>query len=362
MIGAPESFRRRILRWYRQSRRALPWRVPLGAPRDARPDPYYVLVSEAMLQQTQVNTVIPYFRTFIEAYPSIADLAAAGEQDVLRRWQGLGYYSRARNLRAAARTVMQDFGGEVPRTAEQLRRLPGVGRYTAGAIASLAFDERAAILDGNVARVLCRIDRIESDPRQRATQEQLWARAEQLLPRRSAGDFNSSLMELGATICTPRNPRCDACPVRAHCAARAAGVQPHIPPPRRREPSPLLRRCTFAIERRGRWLIEQRPASGRWASLWQFLTIEPDEQAVSADWISRRLSLEVAPPRELGVVRHVLTHRRYEFAVYGCRAIGAEKINGTRQWVRLRDLRDYPMSRPHVRIAQMLSSSMSSDE
>src|SRR5688500_13285875 len=191
---------RRLTEWYRRTRRDLPWRVPPGA----RPDPYHVLVSEAMLQQTQVATVVPYFRRFIERFPTIADLARADEQDVLRMWQGLGYYTRARNLRAAAQAVVRDFGGELPRDLDSLLRLPGVGRYTAGAVATLAFDEPAAIVDGNVVRVICRLDRFESDPREKATSELIWRRAEQIVPARRAGDFNSALMELGATICTPR--------------------------------------------------------------------------------------------------------------------------------------------------------------
>src|SRR5215217_6045994 len=190
MLGSPATFARRLLRWYDKCRRNLPWRPDPAAGR-ARVDPYHVLVSEAMLQQTQVATVIPYFNRFVARLPTLADLAAADEQDVLRLWQGLCYYSRARNLQAAARRVVCEHGGELPREVDQLLKLPGVGRYTAGAVASIPFGRRAPILDGNMLRVLCRIDKIATDPRQRETQNLLWRRAEALLPRTRAGEFNS---------------------------------------------------------------------------------------------------------------------------------------------------------------------------
>ena len=183
MIGNARDIRRRLLSWYDRHRRELPWRTQRGS-HAATLDPYHVLVSEAMLQQTQVATVIPYFKRFLKRFPTFASLAQADEQEVLRLWQGLGYYSRARNLQCAARRVMQEHGGQLPRSVQKLRDLPGVGRYTAGAIASIAFDCRAPIVDGNVARVLCRIDRIETDPRERQTQQLLWRRAEEILPRR----------------------------------------------------------------------------------------------------------------------------------------------------------------------------------
>src|SRR5687768_16089198 len=218
MMGLAPTFARRLLRWYDKCRRDLPWRPDPAAGRP-RVDPYHVLVSEAMLQQTQVATVVPYFNRFIARFPTLADLAGADEQEVLRLWQGLGYYSRARNLQAAARKVVAEYGGELPRERDRLLTLPGVGRYTAGAVASIAFDRRAPILDGNVIRVLCRIDKIQSDPRDRSTQDLLWRRAEEVLPARRAGAFNSALMELGATVCTPRSPQCLLCPVREHCEA-----------------------------------------------------------------------------------------------------------------------------------------------
>src|SRR3954454_15459231 len=330
MLGSSQTFARRLLRWYDSARRDLPWRT-VGP--DGRPDPYHVLVSEAMLQQTQVATVIPYFNRFIARFGSFRELAAADEQDVLRMWQGLGYYSRARNLQAAARKVVDDFAGELPRDVEGLLQLPGVGRYTAGAVASIAFGGRAPILDGNVIRVLCRIDKIAADPREKETQAVLWARAEAILPKSRLGDFNSALMELGALVCTPRAPQCLICPVREHCEARQAGVQEQIPGPRKAKETPLLERRVFCIERAGRWLIEQRPAKGRWAGMWQFVTVDAPPTAAALEPLPRGIS----PPRPIGEVTHGLTHRRYHFQVFACTASAKPRADadGPRKWVTL---------------------------
>src|SRR5437868_8235337 len=254
MLSNTIDFQRSLLRWYTTHRRDLPWRVARKNPASAKPDPYYVLVSEAMLQQTQVATVIPYFNHFMDAYPTLRDLADANEQEVLRLWQGLGYYSRARNLLATAKILVEQKIGQIPASVNELLELPGIGRYTAGAIASLAFETRAPILDGNVTRVICRLDLICDDPKDPRVRENLWTRAEQLLPKKRIGDFNSALMELGATICTPRAPKCLLCPVQKHCAAFAAGVVEKIPPPSAKKIRPIERRLTLAISYKDHWL------------------------------------------------------------------------------------------------------------
>ena len=350
VLDSPAAFARRLLAWYDRSHRKLPWRVsPADHGGRAAADPYHVLVSEAMLQQTQVATVVPYFNRFIERFPTLADLAAADEQEVLRLWQGLGYYSRARNLRAAARKVVNDYAGQLPQHRDELLKLPGVGRYTAGAVASIAFDRRAAILDGNVMRVLCRVDRVHADSRDRATHDLLWRRAEEILPRRRAGAFNSALMELGATVCTPRSPQCLICPVQEHCEAFATGVQDQIPPPRKAKQTPLLRRRTFCIRRGDRWLIEQRPDRGRWAGMWQFVTLR-EEQANPV------LPVRTTAPRALGIVTHGLTHRRYEFDVFDCEASGEDEPSAlpARVWTTLEGLNAYPLPRPHLKMVELL--------
>ena len=354
MIGSARDFRRRLIDWYRAHRRDLPWRVPRSAHPAARPDPYHVLASEAMLQQTQVATVIPYFQRFITEFPTISALAAADRDDVLRLWQGLGYYRRAHLLLAAARWAAEAHGGAVPDDLNLLSAMPGVGRYTAGAIASLAFNQRAPILDGNVARVICRIDKIETDPREAVTRAVLWRRAEELLPHESCGDFNSGLMELGATVCTPRQPKCEECPVRRHCRARADGVQDRIPLPRISRATPLIRRWTFCVRSGEDYLIERRPLTGRWSGMWQFVTIAPVKSPAVV--LRALLKRESSPPRRIATFDHALTHRRYRFAVFTSEtkrrcAVRAEL---ERAWVNLRALDEYALPTPHVRIASML--------
>ena len=361
MLGRSYNFARRLLAWYDRSRRDLPWRVPPGSSRDACPDAYHVLVSEAMLQQTQVATVIPYFDRFLRQFPTVADLAAADEQVVLRAWQGLGYYSRARNLRAAAQAIVRSHGGRVPETVEALRALPGVGAYTAGAVASIAYNCRAPIVDGNVARVLCRVDRLETDPRDKATLQVLWRRAEEVLPRERTGDFNSSLMELGATVCTPRSPQCLICPVNAHCEAFAAGVQDRIPAPRKVKATPLLYRdvlCVRASEATDVWLIEQRPPNGRWAGMWQFVTVKRNGKPPTAKDVAALTGVPVAKPKLIGAAAHALTHRRYAFDVYVCTARDAcaASQERPRKWVTRSELDRYPLPRPHLKVARMLDA------
>src|ERR1700678_2232545 len=217
------ALRAKLLAWYVAERRDLPWRRTR--------DPYAVWLSETMLQQTRVDTVIPYFQAFIRAYPTLDDLARAPEQGVLSLWSGLGYYRRARLLHAAARRVAAEHGGRLPSEVAELRTLEGIGAYTAGAIASIAFKRRAALVDGNVARVLARLFAVEQDVKSAAGAAHMWRLAEDLLPDgdRDPGDWNQSLMELGATVCVPREPKCDACPVRDLCLARERGIAGRLP-------------------------------------------------------------------------------------------------------------------------------------
>lgn len=356
MFDGLEDFTRKLLKWYERSRRDLPWRC--SAARPGPLDPYHVLVSELMLQQTQVATVIPYFERLLARFPTLHDLAAAQEQEVLRLWQGLGYYSRARNLQAAARKVVSEFGGRLPSTVDELLKLPGIGRYTAGAVASIAFGHRAPILDGNVMRVLCRLDCVQTDPREPQTHRLLWSRAEQILPHKRVGDFNSALMELGATVCLPRNPQCLVCPVKAHCEALAAGLQDRIPVPRKAKPTPLVRRQTYCIRRGDTWLIEQRPATGRWAGMWQFITAPHPKPGAAIE-----LPIAIHKAAKIGDVSHTLTHRQYQFEVYVARArAGSSPQNDRpREWVTLDGLERFPLPRPHLKIAGMLRELLRSE-
>ncbi len=343
MFGSSATFARRLLKWYRHHRRDLPWR-------SVRPDPYHVLVSEAMLQQTQVSTVIPYFHRFTKTFPTIQSLAQADPQHVLRLWQGLGYYSRARNLHKAAQQIVTDHNSTIPAAVDDLKSLPGIGRYTAGAISSIAFGRREPILDGNVARVLCRLHCIQEDPRQKSTQEILWALAEQILPKKNLSDFNSALMELGALICTPRSPQCKICPVRQHCKAFAKGLQESIPLPKKSQPTPILHRQTFCIRHNNHYLIEQRPPTGRWAHMWQFITRDS----------TNPIDLKTSPQKKIAQIHHTLTHRRYIFEVFLCETTTKSRGTPQQKWTTLEKLADYPLPRPHQKIAQLLRDTIKS--
>ena len=349
------SFTARLLTWYDVHQRRLPWRLPPNSAIDASLNPYHVLISEAMLQQTQVATVIPYFHRFVERFPTPAALATADLQDVLHAWQGLGYYSRARNLQKAASVIVDRFGGQVPSTVDALLTLPGVGRYTAGAVASLAFGVRAPILDGNVIRVICRLDAITDDPRLPSVRDRLWARAEEILPTAKLADFNSALMELGATVCTPRSPKCLMCPVRDNCEATARGLQESIPVRKPPTKTTLHKRWVLCVEHKGRYLIERRPLTGRWAGLWQFVTIEPVKGKKPSD-VSPDLCTTVVQSRSIGTVTHALTHRRYRFEAHLIKVENGFETSGDRRWATLREMLNYPMSIPQQKIRQLLDT------
>jgi A/G-specific adenine glycosylase len=243
-----------LLKWYRANRRDLPWR-------GAR-DPYRIWVSEIMLQQTRVAAVIPYYQRVLDRFPTVAALAAAPEQDLLAAWSGLGYYRRARQLQAAARTIVDEHGGELPPDFDKLRALSGIGGYTAAAISSIAFGAQNAVLDGNVMRVLTRLDDDPGDIATPAVRKRLQARAQQLIeaaPRASPGDFNQALMEFGATVCTPRQPKCAECPLGPHCQAYASETQNQRPLNLRKEKSERLEIAVAIVRQNGRLLMRQRP-------------------------------------------------------------------------------------------------------
>ena len=349
-----DNFVPALLAWFDAHQRPMPWRARAGQ----TPNPYHVLLSEAMLQQTQVATVVPYFLRFIDAFPTIDALARANEQQVLRLWQGLGYYSRAHNLLKAARMVVERFDGMVPRTVDELLTLPGVGRYTAGAIASIAYDTHAPILDGNVVRVLCRIDALRRDPRDKAVQFQLWARAESLLPDCRTGDFNQSMMELGATVCTPKNPSCLICPVRQMCRAQASGIQDRIPPAKQTKPLKAERRWVFCVQRcDGKYLIEQRPPIGRWAGMWQFISVEAATDTITPAVAQTACGYALKGLTPLATVHHTLTHRQYQFDAYRGTAKARANAISPRRWATLAEMEELPFSKPQLAIRKRLGES-----
>jgi A/G-specific adenine glycosylase len=300
--------------WFRASRRTLPWR---SEPRD----PYHVWLSEVMLQQTQVATVVPYFHRWLERFPTLQALADAPLDDVLKHWEGLGYYARARNFHKAARRVVQLHNGQLPGNVDALLELPGVGRYTAGAVASLAFGARAAALDGNVKRVLSRVFAVTQPD------ADLWALAEALLPEENAGAHNEALMELGATVCTARNPRCDACPLHALCLARAEGAPGRYPLRKAKPVTPhhnVL--CAVVSDSEGDLLLCQRPPGGLLGGLWEFVSGDLrstpqaiDVASVAAMVLERTgLRVTVTAGAPLTRIKHAFTHFKITKHVFAC--------------------------------------------
>jgi A/G-specific adenine glycosylase len=284
------------VQWQRRhGRRGLPWQ--------ASTDPYRVWLSEVMLQQTQVSAVIPYYRRFLVRFPTVAALAAASEDEVLRLWSGLGYYARGRNLHAAAKVIART---GFPKTAAQIAELPGVGRSTAGAIAAFAFGERAAILDGNVKRVLARHAGIAGFPGDKKVEAKLWALAEGLLPTKAIEAYTQAVMDLGATVCTRGKPRCDACPVSRSCVARRKGLTGKLPAARPRKAVPSKTTTWLVLRHAGQVLLERRPSPGIWGGLWSF----PETSGRNLARDCRALGYRIRSTRELDAIEHGFTHFR----------------------------------------------------
>jgi len=285
-----------LVEWQRRhGRKGLPWQ--------GTRDPYRVWLSEVMLQQTQVAAVIPYYERFLQAFPTVAALAAASEDEVLRHWSGLGYYARGRNLHKAAKEIA---ARGFPRTADRIAELPGVGRSTAAAIAAFAFGERAAILDGNVKRVLARHAAIPGFPGDKKVEARLWAIADGLLPARGIETYTQALMDLGATLCTRSSPRCEACPVAETCVARRKGLQDKLPSPRPKKTVPSRSTTWLVLRHAGQVLLERRPSPGIWGGLWSFP--EADGKDVERD--CRALGYRIRSQRELDPIEHGFTHFR----------------------------------------------------
>lgn len=313
-MAAP--FAEQLLIWYRHNRAGLPWR------RD--PKPYHVWLSEIMLQQTQVKAVIPYYRRFIRAFPTIEALAAAPLDAVLKQWEGLGYYSRARNLHRAAHIIVSEHGGKLPSEVKALLKLPGIGPYTAGAIASIAFGRPVPLLDGNVIRVFARLLDLDEDISQSGTRKKLWRIADEWLPPQDAGAYNQALMELGQRLCRPKNPRCGDCPIRSHCRAWSAGTQSQRPRRAKRPPTPHYDVTAGLIrDERDRLLIAQRPLDGLLGGLWEFPGGKVEAGEPLADCLQRELREELAIEVDVGplftTVDHAFTHFKITLHAFDCR-------------------------------------------
>ena len=364
-------FRRNLRRWYDQHARDLPWRRTTN--------PFRIWISEIMLQQTTVAAVVPYFRRFLKRFPTVRKLAAASEHEVLRYWEGLGYYSRARNIHKTARLIVEANSGRFPDDVDLLVKLPGIGRYTAGAIASFAFDQRAPIVEANTLRLYSRLLGYRGEPRSNSGQRLLWDFAECILPRKASGRFNQALMELGATICTPNDPDCDRCPVRSCCTAFADGSQAEIPRPAIRPDIAEVTEASVAIWNQDAYLLCRRGDGERWAGLWDFprcpISVDLDAKLVTKGLrrkstpsvrLRKQLEKEVFAMTGLRVqIDHVLTTirhgvTRFRITLHCFRAeYRTGKLNGRdreARWVRPDQFPDYPLSVTGRRLARLLAN------
>ena len=347
---------RLLLDWYRTNKRDLPWR--------RTKDPYRIWVAEIMLQQTRVDTAIPYYERFLKKFPDVRALARARVDSVLKAWENLGYYSRARHLHEAARAVVKQFGGTIPDEMEDLRILPGVGAYTAGAILSIAFGKRLAAVDGNVIRVITRLFAIEDPVDGSKTRKRIAAIAERLVPEGAPGHYNQALMDLGSGICTPRSPACPACPLAAACRARRKGAQEAIPVKRKAAAVPHREAAVAVIRNdRGEILLVKRPGRGLLGGLWRFPGGALEEGDTPATGLRRSLRVELGlkaiPGRELLSVEHGYSHFTVTVHVFACTIRGAIPVSGGGvqwRWVGLKELSRLAVSRLEGKILKALPS------
>ncbi len=350
--------RSRLLNWYDANARDLPWRRTR--------DPYAIWISETMLQQTRVDTVIPYYARFLARFPDLASLANADLESVYTLWTGLGYYSRARNLHSAAQSVIDDWGGRLPDQAEALRELKGIGRYTAGALASIAFDREEPVVDGNVIRVLARFLGIRADVGESQTVSHLWDLAGALVVGPRPGDLNQALMELGATVCTPRSANCGACPLGGDCTARADGEVARLPIKKKRTAVRRVEAAVAWIERRGRVLGVRRPEGGLLGGLWELPGGDLELSEAPADGLRRclaeSLGLEAAGLEAAGTVEHLFSHRRLRLHVFRAASVsGRVKRSGfdAHRWLAPSGLAALPHGGPTRKALALLGEASS---
>jgi A/G-specific adenine glycosylase len=346
---AGRKFIEPLLTWFAQNKRQLPWR-------DTR-DPYRIWISEVMLQQTRVATVIPYYERFIKTFPDVVSLATATDNRLMKAWEGLGYYARARHLRDAARQIVARYDGKLPITREQLIELPGFGEYTATSVASLAFQEDCAAVDGNVMRVLARLFAIESDTRKPAARREFQRIADALLPVGKAAAFNEAIMELGALICKPRNPDCAACPIRRYCRAYREGRVNELPARSTKPDVPHHHIAIGVVYKADKILIALRPAEGLLGNLWEFPGGKCKADESLAECCRREIfeetGLTVEVGKQFSIVRHSYSHFRITLHAFLCRYVsGAAKAQSSQQvrWVKLSALNEYAFPRANKKI------------
>jgi A/G-specific adenine glycosylase len=346
------AFQSALLKWFRAHAREMPWR--------ANKDPYRIWVSEIMLQQTQVNTVRPYFERFIRSFPTVTALAEAPLDTVLKHWEGLGYYSRARNLHKGAQQVVSQFGGQMPRTPDEIRRISGIGPYSAGAILSIAFDVPEPAVDGNVIRVFTRLDAQGDDVSKTPVVKALTTRVRSTIPA-AAGDFNQALMELGALVCRPDNPLCGACPVQAFCSAYAQGKPEQYPVKGKRTPVNELPLWVALVQNaEGQWLVHRQDQGGIFKGLWCFPLMSPQAdqtpQIGLQTYLQTHLGVAVQVHGHLTEVTHTLTHRHMRMQVYACTLASVPAHNEGLAWVSPGHHPDHAMPIAHQKIARFVQA------
>lgn len=346
-----QTIRKQLLRWYRRCGRDLPWR--------RNQDAYSVWVSEIMLQQTRVTAVQPYYERFLKRFPRLETLARAKLDSVLKVWEGLGYYSRARNLHKAASVIMKDYNGRLPETVEELQALPGIGRYTAGAIASIAFGLPEPVLDGNVTRVLCRTLRIRKDPQDTNVQKKLWRTAGRIIAPGKAGALNQGLMELGAMVCLPKRPRCERCPLEMLCSARQHGDEEQLPVRRDKKPQPHYQVAVGIVRKAGWILIDQRNPDGMLGGMWEFPGGKQHKKETLKQTVEREireeLGVRVLAEEMLTKVEHGYSHFRVTLHVFDCRYVSGKPTAigcAAWKWVRANDLKRYAFPRGSQKIIE----------
>ncbi|MDP6444288.1 MAG: A/G-specific adenine glycosylase [Pirellulaceae bacterium] len=343
--------RRRLLAWYDKHARDLPWRQTS--------DPYRIWVSEIMLQQTQVATVIPYYERFLERFSDVGLLAGAAEEDVLRHWEGLGYYRRARQLHRAARMIVDERGGLFPDNFDDLLALPGVGRYTAGAVASFAWDDRQPILEANTTRLFARLLAWEEDVALSASRKRLWEFAAELLPRKNVGRLNQALMELGAEVCTPRDPSCETCPMQPLCPTWSLGWQDRIPAPKKKMKYTDVRHAAVIVWRGPRVLVRRNRPDERWAGLWDFPRFElPSLQSAPKhdieSGVRNRIGATVTVRGKRATIRHGVTRFRITLDCYDADCRRFPRATDETRWVTTAQLNELPLSVTGRKISDLI--------
>ena len=349
-----EAFRGALLAWYAAHRREMPWR--------GTPDPYAVWVSEIMLQQTRVDQVRPYYDRFMNRFPTVEDLGAASLEEVLKAWEGMGYYARARNLHRAARRIVDEHGGKIPGDPARISGLPGIGPYTAAAVLSIAYGRDCPVVDGNVVRVLSRLFHLTDDPAAAAAKKRMAVLAENLLVPGRAGDFNQAMMELGATVCTPRQPDCGSCPVGSLCTARSELPDPSVLPRKRPRKQRPHHHVAAGIVRRGdEVLIVRRPTDGLLGGLWEFPGWISEEGAAREGFLrhetKRKLGIEIRVGRAFAAVRHAFSHFEMTLHGYHCTYLGGEarhREGNDCRWIRFDEFEQYAFPRAHIKLIETM--------